>query len=380
MAYDRKKAAEQLKKQTEQNYQRKDSGGYSSILKGDLPNWKCGAGKHKIDIVPFEVGKHHPTLEKGSYAYMLEIWTHYGIGQNGDTFLCLNKVYGEDCPVCEYRKKLIDEGETDKETLNSLRPKQYTLYNVVVYDTPAEEAKGVQIFNVAHFFMEKNLLSVASAETGEPIPYSDPDLGRVVSFERQGTGAGNTSYIGHTLLERTKIVGGVKKKYVISDAVLAKAFKLDECITKPTYDEVHDALYGRKHKDAEEDAVSAVDEDVHTDDSIAETTASDDAIKDMSRKEMKQYIEDNSLAIDPNDYDEKSDLAEAIIALSACTEDTGAASLEASSCPHPRGVFGVKFDEYDECPSCGNFDECSSKYDELKAAKVPAGIVKRNKK
>ena len=186
-------------------------------------------------------------------------------------------------------------------------------------------------------------------------------------FQRKGAGAGNTSYVGHRLEERDA---------PISDKLLNGTFALDECIIKPTYQDVYDALYG-KHKVTEEVAVTR-NRQPEKEPDVPESKGFDlDDIKAMSRKELISFIEVNSIKIDPDDYDEKSELASAVIALIG-GGDGGDAKNEAPTCPHKGGEFGVKFDEYKECPNCTYMDECSDAYDKLKAA-APA-IKLRNKK
>ena len=375
MAYDRKAAMAQLQKQTRDNYQNKDTGNFTSVLKPNLPLWKCGEGKHQLDIIPFVVGKGYPEAwEPKSYAYLLNIWTHYNVGANDGTYLCLNAMFKQDCPVCEYRKQLQDEG-ADKETADALKPKRYTLYNVVCYDSPAEEAKGVQIWNVSYHLMERYLLAIADA-SGELVPYADSDLGKRILFNRKGSGAKNTQYLGHVLADRVK--NG--KKYVISDATLNKAYSLDECVIIPTYEEVADALFG-KRSSTRGQSIGGARTSVNTEDDVPESVEEVPApsmFRTMSRKALKDYIEENNLAIDPDDFDTKSELIDAVIALLSGDEGNGGEEVSASEgeCPHKGGIFGKMFDEYDECPDCGSFSECAAAHDVI----VEDVIVEEKKK
>jgi hypothetical protein len=244
MAFDRKKYSEDLAKRAKDSYDRKDQGFFGgSIFQpgAELPMWKCKEGKHYVDIIPYLAGKNDPLVKEGKASHCLEIWVHYGVGPNDLPFICLLKNYNESCPVCDQREAFKASGEVDEEVLKDLTPKRRTIYNIICYDDRREEDKGIQIWDVSHFFFEKNVASIAhNPRIGGTITWFDPDKGKQIMFERRGSGANNTSFIGHALMERD---------YVISDELLEDAFCLDELIHVPTYEEVELALKGRAGAD-----------------------------------------------------------------------------------------------------------------------------------
>lgn len=354
--YDRKKAKKALLDQTKEAYNKKDSGSFTSIIRGDTRTWRCGEGKHKIDIIPFLVGKKHWKKKQGDFAYFLEVWTHGNVGPNDDVVVCLNKTLGEECPICNYRKQLQQSGEGDEDTIKALRPKQRTLYNIVCYDSDEQRQKGVQVWDVAHFFMEQKLLAIATDdETGELIAYADPDDGKRISFQRKGSGAGNTSYLGHKLVDRD---------YKITDKILAQAYSLDEVLIILSYQEIERMLFGGKRDkpknddEDDDDALNFSDDDTSSDENVD--------FSSMSRKELKQYIKDHDLDVDSDDYEEKSDLVAAIEeAVSGASENEATTNRGSTKkldddlvCPHKKGTFGVDFDSFDICGDCDLFDEC----------------------
>lgn len=421
--YDRKAAKEQLRKQQKESAA-SSSSGFVGVLKGDIPVWKCGAGKHKIDILPFVVGKKHPTLPAGSAAYKLDIWTHYGVGVNNDSYICLNKMFKEYCPICNHRAELQKSGDADEEQIKSLKPKHNTLYNIICYDSPEEEKKGVQVWMVSNWFMESKLMTIAEDDdTGEPILFPDPDEGRRISFSRTGTGKDNTNYTGHKLVERN---------YKISDKLLNATFSLDELVIIPEEDVVEQAFFGAKKGEGK-------DRDINDDNDNSSSSNND--LDNMTRKELKVFIEENDLNINAADYDEKADLVadikEALEAKSdvpvskgnddGVTEDDidnmsrkelkalidknemdididdfetddlkeeikkklFASAQEKDEkkkdgkiiCPKKGGIFGETFDKYPECVNdCDYFDACSDKYDEIKEAKKKSSGSKLNRR
>jgi hypothetical protein len=256
--FDRKAAKKKLLKRTEEQNQRKDAGQFGTIFKRtDLPIFSVENGKHKIDIIPYLAGKNDPQIEKGEPTYLLDIWVHRSIGPGGDPYVCLAKTYKRDCPICEYRKEY--EGELSEEQMDNLKPRRRTIYNVVERTTEETRKKGVQVWDVAHFFMEKNILPQAeNPDTGGVLAFSDPEDGYTIFFKKSGS-KDTTKYEGHKLLPRD---------YKISDKILDQAYTLDSLIHVPTEEELEKAIKGLKKKSSKKDE----DEDEMEDDDEEETT------------------------------------------------------------------------------------------------------------
>jgi hypothetical protein len=242
-----------LLNKTQHSYEtREDSGQFCSIFKDGTGAmyWKCVGGDHLVDIIPYKCGRFDPdkTLKPGDYTYVLVIWVHYGVGVNQDAFVCPAKNYGKPCPECEDRERIRKEEGFDEDLVKSLTPKKRAIYNVVVYDNEKESAKGVQVWDVAHWFMERLITPLAKApsrgtKTVPFIPFTDPEEGKSISFERKGVGASNTTFIGHKFVDRD---------YIIGDDLLSQAKCLDEIIHQASYEEFHAAYFGATQESEEE--------------------------------------------------------------------------------------------------------------------------------
>uniref|UniRef100_A0A6M3L450 Uncharacterized protein n=1 Tax=viral metagenome TaxID=1070528 RepID=A0A6M3L450_9ZZZZ len=250
---------DELLNATRHSDETKDSTGrFGSFFKDDLdvPFWKCGEGEHIIDILPFRAGKNHPITEDGKYTYLLDIWVHRNIGPNEDNVVCPARNYKKPCPICEYLVDVSKKSDIDEEELNelrsSLRPKRRVVYNILVYDTAEEESKGIQVWEVSHWFMEKRIAPLSKTRTGEYIPFSDPVDGKSIAFYRHGTGAQNTEFGGHRLEDRVTEGG---KSYSIGDDLLKKAHILDDLIVISTYDELKKLFHGGSEEEQEEPKV-----------------------------------------------------------------------------------------------------------------------------
>lgn len=215
--------------------QKKEGGGDGAPLK----IWKCKEGEHILDIIPFLAGPNHHQVREGEPTYLLDIWIHQKVGMDENDVVCLARNYNEACPICEYinaQRLNKDLDEDSEKALTALNPKRRCLYNVVCYDSTREESRGVQLWEVAHFLFEKKILSVArNPRGGGFVPFSSPDNGRSIYFEREGSGITNTQYLGHKFIERQS---------EITDALLEEAYVLDGLVIRLSYDQIKEALLG----------------------------------------------------------------------------------------------------------------------------------------
>lgn len=256
--HDRKAMREEIRSRTEESYRRKDKGGgFSKYFKTDeeLPFWVPEVTKedpHMIDIIPFLVGEHYPVddrgkkLEKGSWAYYLDVWVHQNIGPNNSWFVCPAKNYNLSCPICEHIQQLQKKG-VEYEEFKDIVAKRRNIYNIICYDSEKEEKKGIQIFEVSHHYMEKKLQKISKRPRGGgTVAYADPDEGMIVAFEVAKDDMKTIE--GHQFIARK--VG--KDSYVISDEDLGKAFPLDEIIEVLSYEELSEIFYGTVEEEEKE--------------------------------------------------------------------------------------------------------------------------------
>ena len=335
-----KKIRESLLKQTERSYREKDSyGSYKSIFKEglDVQFWDCKQGSHIIDILPYEAGENNPKASPGDFTYVLDLWVHYNIGPNDDSYICLSKTYGKPCPVCEYIKKARKSGDYDEEEIDSIKPRRRTVYAIICYDSPEEEEKGIQIWEVAHYFMERHLVELArNPRTGGFIVFADPGLeGKSVQFSKKGRGAGNVEFIGHKFLDRD---------YEISEDIVESVPCLDDLIYIPTYEEVYKVFYG-KNPDEEKESSRRV--------RVPKETKTIDADKGEESFE-EDDDEKNEPSKDSNVKNRRKD-----VEVDGTTEEADKEDKveDTSTCP-AGGVFGRDCDELDYCGGCEFYDNC----------------------
>jgi hypothetical protein len=252
---------ERLAQRLRENQERSESSG-GGFLK-ELPElknkiWKCEAGSHTIDIIPYLAGKNDPFVKEGEDQYVYEFYQHKNVGATGkSSIMCLEATYGRPCPICEDRARRIREGE-DEKLLKALRPGRHpkSIYNVLCWDK-GEDKKGVQLFIVSNYFFGMHILALANKpvrggqENIDPLVlFMDPDEGKSITFTKEVTkgkdGMDNQRFFAHAFADRPK-------GYEITQEDLDEAFCLDEIIKIPTYDEVADFYYGSGGRGGSED-------------------------------------------------------------------------------------------------------------------------------
>jgi hypothetical protein len=152
-----------------------------------------------------------PTWEDAQH-FGLDIYVHYGIGSDNQSYLCLDKMRGEKCPICEQRK--VAERSGDPEYARSLVPTKRVLVWVV---DRADEESGPQLWSMA-WTIDRDLanLSIDKA-SGELLLIDDPEDGYDIEFVRTGKGL-KTKYSGTAVARRSSPLADDPKQ---ADAWLA---------------------------------------------------------------------------------------------------------------------------------------------------------------
>lgn len=341
MANARQAMKDQLKQRTQESYERREGGSdFRDYLDKEkvagMPKWWAGKGEHVIDIIPYVAGDRDPKNKQGDVSYVLDLEVHRKVGAMDDDVVCPEQ-YGKPCPICEHKRAL---GRTDadwKTMIKPLKPSRRTLYNVIVRDNGKEEAKGNQLWEMAHWFMEKHLSKISrNPRTGGVTVFSDPDDGRSIVFERTGVGATDTGYDGHALIERP----------ILKDSELEAAACLDSLIVIMDYDEIH-TLFHTAPKTVEQEEPPIPEErqgqqDDGTDDGhpLEQHTAPEEQKSPAPRREQPA----------PE--------------TPAPPEANAPGTKRRKKCPHG-GIIGKDIDEKPECENCAIYNDCADVADAM---------------
>lgn len=111
----------------------------------------------------------------------LDVYIHFGVGPDNASYLCLDKMLGKRCPVCEERKKAEKGG--DAEYIKSLAPTKRVLMYVI---DRANEDAGPKIWT-APWTVDKDICKqTVDKQTGDVYFIDDVDEGYDIHIEREG--------------------------------------------------------------------------------------------------------------------------------------------------------------------------------------------------
>lgn len=164
---------------------RQSGGSYDSYLPSEVTMFKPREGENAVRILP-------PMWDKKKWGkgWEIGVYLHNRIGPDNATYLCLDKMNGETCPVCEARRTAADAEEAD-----AFQPKWRAFCWVI--DRNNEKA-GPMVWNMpVTLFREINARSY-DKKTGKVVLIDgDPKAdyaGYDVLFNREGDGV-KTKYV-----------------------------------------------------------------------------------------------------------------------------------------------------------------------------------------
>lgn len=155
---------------------------FDKIVSSIVKMWAPGDGANIVRILP-------PTWADAKH-FGVDIHVHYGIGPDRQSYLCLQKMRGEPCPICEERAIAVKDG--DEEYAKELDARRRVL--VYIIDRDAEK-EGLQVWAMPQS-IDQDLAKVSvDKRTGAVLPIDHPNDGFDVEFDKEGKGK-NTKYKG----------------------------------------------------------------------------------------------------------------------------------------------------------------------------------------
>lgn len=128
--------------------------------------------------------------EKWGQSWGIELWLHNNIGSDKSSYLCINKMKGKDCVLCDRIGDL-----TDEDLVGRLKAKKRILCYVIDRD---DEKAGPQLLPMP-WSLEKEISGrCIDKKTGEILYIDDPEDGFDVTFTREGKGL-KTKYGGEEI-------------------------------------------------------------------------------------------------------------------------------------------------------------------------------------
>lgn len=198
--------------------------------------FKPSKAVHNLDVIGYVLtDKNNPecdeNLEPGYLWYARNYWVHRGIGADDDSIICPAKTWkGERCPVCEYAKQRRASGEASKEELDSLKPKQRQLYNVIDRDA---DPKKVLLFDTSYHLFGRQLdKEILDADDEEISSFFEPENGYTLRarFDKK-------SFNGRDFYECDRI-DFKDRKTQYKESIIDETFPLDDMLNKLSYEQL----------------------------------------------------------------------------------------------------------------------------------------------
>ena len=223
----RRRSTEDWEKRANQS-----GGEFEGIFTDDLPVYRVRDGENHIrPLPPSDEWQDMPDFP-GHFG--MDVYVHNEVGPNRAAVLCLAKMKGKRCPVCEEGAAIKGDEEEQRKYRASKR------VVMLILDRKDKE-KGVQIW-AAPYTLDRDFAKVAKdRQTGEVYAIDDPYEGYDITFDKEGKGRG-TKYTGVQLARRPTSV---------PDSILEKAlqYTIPHLLRWRSYDEVARLLRGGGDED-----------------------------------------------------------------------------------------------------------------------------------
>lgn len=340
-----------LSKRYQASYESKESGAPAKAgamdwkkVDGDVNFFSPIEGKNRINIIPYTIKtKNHPLVKRGEFEvgdkdYVMDIFTHRGVGPSEATVICLKSTYGKPCPICEQSALLRKQGK-EKEA-GDLKPSRRVFYNI----QDMKEPDKLKVFETSHYLFEKELIDEArDDEEGGFVDFADPIDGKEIKFRASDVQKGTIKY------KEFKSFQFIDRDEPIPDELLESAISFDEIMNVPTYEEVEKILFGQDDDDEDDEAPAKKSK--HEDDDSDEDDDDRPAKKSSKNREEDEGEGDE----DGDEYEVPKKPAKKVE-----EEDDDEPEPPKKSCGKcPFGhCFGKEDDQYDDCDDCDVWDKC----------------------
>lgn len=170
---------EQVKARAEQT-----GGKFDSYLMQGIEMYRAKDGENTIRYLP-------PTWSPAEH-YGYDVWVHGFIGTDGSSFLCLDKMKKERCPICVAAKEAKDAGD-DEEAKQLSATKRVITWVLDRDENIGKDGPTPKVYSQSWSF-DRDIAALCDTKKGA-ILIDHPEEGYDVSFRKKGKALA-TRYIG----------------------------------------------------------------------------------------------------------------------------------------------------------------------------------------
>lgn len=195
------RTTEQIKERANRSFRQ-----YDSIFKPGFTVWRAQSGDNCI--------RYLPATWDGFDHYGYTVWEHRFVGSTNSVYLCLSKMKGKPCAICDAAAEAKEAGE--KEEHWQLAAKERVISWIL--DRDADDPEKPQLYDNS-FQSDQEIVALCYNErTGETLYIDHPDEGFDVTFKKTGSGKNGTKYVAHAIARTSTPVHDNQR---VQDEILA---------------------------------------------------------------------------------------------------------------------------------------------------------------
>jgi hypothetical protein len=201
-----------------------------------VSQYKPKEGECTIRLMPAGWGSDKKMVDKWGAAWKIAIYVHWGVGPDKGAYLCLDKMKGEPCPVCEAQREAEDEDERQQ-----FKPSARALCWLIDRDN---ERAGPQVWSMPNTFFRDLSNRSIDKKSNSVIRFDSPAEGYDVVFTREGSGLKTKYESIEVLRDSTPLNDDPKKQEAWLEYI--SSLPLPEVLNYYDGDYIEKVLYGRK--------------------------------------------------------------------------------------------------------------------------------------
>lgn len=236
----KKSSYEEMEKRANQNAGAKDS-----YFKDEFNVFKVKEGDMCMRFLP-------PTWKDAEH-YGFEIYVHRGIGADKSDYLCLAKMKGEVCPLCEEREVFSE----DADYASKLKPQRRYVVWLINRD---DEKAGALLWSMA-WTIDRDIARISVDKRTKEVYFIDDtgdgwDLNFTMEMVKSKTYSGPT-FIGYQLAKRSSVLFPEEKEVkIIEDFITVNP--IPNCLKYYDYDYLTN-IFNPKKEEVTDVGVTVID-------------------------------------------------------------------------------------------------------------------------
>jgi len=287
------------------------AGAFDSYTNAKFPKFKVSDGDNEIRIMPLTWND----VDTWGDNWGIELWVHHSIGPDNNAYLCLKKMKGQDCYLCDAQAEHAHDD--DAEDQDSLARKLKPTRRILAWLVDRKKEKDGPVLWAMPWTLERDIQGrCKNKKTGEPILIDHPSSGYDVSFNKTGKER-LTKYVSVDISREPSPLsddGKTKKKWL----EFIEQNPLPDTLCFYDNDYIEKMFRGKSPKRNAEDAPEGVEDKAPVKASVKPKSApkqvTAEEVEDMTREQMVEAIEANpSFGIDPDDYPKTAPLRAALL-------------------------------------------------------------------